>query len=229
MNAPALGNSVHGTHRCKAFPPLGVTTVVFDVVGTLIEPSPPVAEAYRQAAYRQGVLCDVGLVRQRFQSAWRTQESIDAAACPPFSTSGPREQERWRGIVREVFAEASGAEAIFADLWEHFGRVEAWRPLDRGRQLVRAALDAGLTVALASNFDDRLLGLAARMEPLSWVPHVFPSSEIGWRKPAPEFFRWIEQRLGCEPAETLLVGDDPTLDLAAAARAGWQACDVTRG
>jgi putative hydrolase of the HAD superfamily len=81
---------------------------------------------------------------------------------------------------------------------------------------------------LASNFDERLLGLAARMEPLSWVPHVFASSEIGWRKPAPEFFRWIEQRLGCEPAETLLVGDDPTLDLAAATRAGWQACDVTR-
>lgn len=229
MNAPALGTSDHAPPLCSVFPPPGVTTVVFDVVGTLIEPSPSVAEAYCQAAARQGVSSDVGLVRQRFQAAWRTQEEIDAAARRPFCTSGPRERERWRGIVREVFADAPAADLIFAELWEHFGRVEAWRPLDRGSQLVRAALDAGLTVALASNFDERLLGLAMRLEPLSWVPLVFASSEIGWRKPAPEFFRWIERRLGCEPAETLLVGDDPLLDLAAAERAGWRACDATRG
>ena len=228
MNAPAVGSPVPRSSRAAVFPPHGMTTVIFDVVGTLIEPSPSVAEAYCQAAARQGLSCDVALVRQRFHSAWRTQEEIDAAACPPFSTSGPREQDRWRGIVRQVFTDAPEADAIFVDLWEHFGRVEAWRPLDRGRRLVRAALDAGVTVALASNFDERLLGLAPRIEPLSWVPHVFASSEIGWRKPAPEFFRWIERRLGCDPAETMLVGDDPELDLAAAGRAGWQSCDVTR-
>lgn len=227
MNAPAVGNPMPRSGRAL-FPPADVTTVIFDVVGTLIEPSPSVAEAYRCAAARQGVFCETADLRRRFQAAWRTQEAIDAAACPPFSTSGPREQDRWRGIVREVFADAPEADAIFAELWDHFGRVEAWRPLDRGRRLLRGALDAGLTVALASNFDARLLGLAPRIEPLSWVPHVFASSEIGWRKPAPEFFRWIERRLGCEPAETLLVGDDPELDLAAAARAGWRSCDVTR-
>lgn len=227
MNASALGTPPVGSSVAGAFPPRGVTTVVFDVVGTLIEPHPTVAEAYRQAAARHGVSCDVGVVRQRFQAAWRKQEAVDATSRPAFATSGPREQERWRSIVRDVFADAAAADAIFADLWEHFGRVEAWRPLDRGRALVRAALDAGLTVALASNFDERLLGLAARMEPLSLVPHVFASSEIGWRKPAPEFFRWLERRLGCEPAEAVLVGDDPLLDVAAAKRAGWQACDVT--
>jgi len=229
MNAPVLGRKAHGSTPCRLFPPPGVTTVVFDVVGTLIEPSPTVAEAYRQAAARHGVSCEVALVRQRFQAAWRAQEAVDAANTPPFATSGPREHDRWRSIVREVFADEPAADAIFADLWEHFGRVDAWRPLDRGGQLVRAALDAGLTVALASNFDERLLGLAMRLEPLSRVPLVFASSEIGWRKPAPEFFRWIERRLGCEPAETLLVGDDPLLDLAAAERAGWRACDATRG
>jgi putative hydrolase of the HAD superfamily len=227
MNAPALGSPLRDSSLSAVFPPTGVTTVVFDVVGTLVEPHPTVAEAYRQAAARHGVSCDVGAVRQRFQAAWRKQEAVDATARPAFATSGPREHDRWRSIVRDVFAGEPAADAIFADLWEHFGRVDAWRPLDRGQTLVRAALDAGLTVALASNFDERLLGLAARIEPLSWVPHVFASSEIGWRKPAPEFFRWLERRLGCEPAEALLVGDDPLLDVAAATRAGWQACDVT--
>ncbi|MFM9195992.1 MAG: HAD family hydrolase, partial [Planctomycetia bacterium] len=96
----------------------------------------------------------------------------------------------------------------------------------RRRKHVRAAVEAQMTVALASNFDERLLAIAGQVEPLSWVPHVFPSSEIGWRKPAPEFFRWLERRLGCTPAEALLVGDDPDLDVAAARRAGWRALGI---
>ena len=208
------------------FPPPDVRVVVFDVVGTLVEPSPSVADAYQQAAERHGVASDRVLIQQRFKAAWQRQEMIDAAATPAFATNCEREARRWAAIVEDVFEAAPACGAIFADLWEHFGRADAWQPLERGRDLVRAALDAGLTVALASNFDERLLPIAARLEPLSWAQHVFASSEIGWRKPAPEFFRWIERRLGCVPAELLLVGDDPDLDLAAARRAGWQVLGV---
>jgi putative hydrolase of the HAD superfamily len=61
---------------------------------------------------------------------------------------------------------------------------------------------------------------------LSLAGHVFASSELGWRKPAPEFFREIEARLGCEPEELLLVGDDPELDIVAARRAGWRSLQI---
>ena len=92
-----------------------------------------------------------------------------------------------------------------------------------GEGLLRAALDAGLVVAVASNFDERLLAIAPRLDPLARAAAVFPSSEIGWRKPAAEFFRHLEARLGRPPAQLLYVGDDPELDVAAAANAGWQA------
>ena len=208
------------------FPPEGVDVVVFDVVGTLVEPSPSVAVAYQQAGLRHGLTVDTSIIQQRFKAAWRRQETIDAAAVPAFATSRGREAQRWQAIVDDVFEGAAPTAAIFADLWEHFGRVEAWQPLAHGRDLVRLAIDAGVTVALASNFDERLLAIAERLEPLSWVPHVFASSEIGWRKPAPEFFRWIERRLGCGPAAVLLVGDDPELDVAAARRAGWRSLGI---
>ena len=214
------------TKPIEAFPPAGVEVVVFDVVGTLVEPSPSVAVAYQQAASRHGLTVDAAVIQERFKAAWRRQEMVDAAAVPAFATSRGREAERWRAIVDEVFGGSPVSEAIFADLWEHFGRVEAWQPLVHGRDLVRQAIDAGVTVALASNFDERLLAIAERLEPLSWVPHVFASSEIGWRKPAPEFFRWVERRLGCGPDEVLLVGDDPELDVAAARRAGWRSLGV---
>jgi len=205
----------------RGFPPAGVRVAVFDVVGTLVEPWPPVPVAYEAAGRRHGVVLDVEEIRRRFHAAWRRQEGLDAVARPPFATSPAREAERWRAIVADVFDDPDRTAAIFADLWTHFGRAEAWRPLAGGQRLVRTALDAGLTVALASNFDERLLAIVPVVEPLRLAHHVFPSSAIGWRKPAAEFFRWVEDRLGCRGDELVLVGDDPELDLAAAARAGW--------
>lgn len=205
-----------------AFPP-GVRSVVFDVVHTLVEPWPSVAVAYHQAGLRHGVEVDPAVIQARFRAAWRHEEEFDAAQSPPFATSRDRELERWRRIVAEVFAGADGADRMFADLWNHFGRPDAWRPVPAGCELVLAARRAGLPVVLASNFDERLLSLAGAVEPLTFADHVFASSELGWRKPSGEFFRAVERRLGLRPEELLLVGDDPELDVAAARRAGWHA------
>ncbi|MEX0687777.1 MAG: HAD-IA family hydrolase [Pirellulales bacterium] len=209
------------------FPPPGVRAAVFDVVHTLVEPWPPVVEAYHEAARRHGVHLAPAVVGERFTTAWRRQEAIDAAAPIPFATSRSREADRWRSIVADVFTGTAATEVIFADLWAHFGRPEAWRPVPAGRELVLAARAAGLPVVLASNFDERLLSIAAVVEPLTLADHVFASSELGWRKPAAAFFRAVEQRLGLRPEELLLVGDDPELDVAAALRAGWKARPLT--
>jgi putative hydrolase of the HAD superfamily len=203
--------------------PTGIRAVVFDVVHTLIEPWPSVAVAYREAGLRHGLDLDPTEIQARFRAAWRRQEDLDAAAVPPFATSRGREADRWRQIVADVFTGSGPIAEIFADLWEHFGRPESWRPVPAGRDLALAAHRAGLPIVLASNFDERLLGLAAAVEPLTLAAHVFASSELGWRKPSGEFFRAVAGRLGFEPGELLLVGDDPELDVAAARRAGWHA------
>lgn len=207
--------------------PAGVRAVVFDVVHTLVEPWPSVAIAYHEAGLRHGVALDPEVIQPRFRAAWRRQEELDAIASPPFATSRDRESDRWRQIVSEIFSDAATIDPIFADLWDHFGRPEAWRPVPVGSDLLLAARRAGLPVALASNFDERLLGLAAVVEPLTLAHSVFASSELGWRKPSGEFFREVERRLGLGPEELLLVGDDPELDVAAARRAGWHARPLT--
>ena len=215
---------------------------VFDVVGTLVEPWPRVSRAYAIAGHRHGIELAEDLIAKRFAIAWQRQESIDAAGTPAFATSRARELERWRGIVEDVFAHVPASDAIFADLWEHFASPESWRPLPEGVRLmedakrsgavvagaalVRAAVDAGLVVALASNFDERLLAIAPVVAPLTLADHVFASSELGWRKPAPEFFREVERRLGRAAEELVLIGDDPALDIEAARRAGWQAVSI---
>lgn len=202
-------------------PQAPIRAVVFDVVGTLVEPDPPVPVAYRQAGLRQGIDLDLSSIHTRFGEAWRRQERFDAVGVPPFATSREREEDRWRQIVLDVFDHAPQAEDIFRDLWTHFGRGESWKATPWAGRLVSDAKAAGMTVALASNFDERLFRVARDIEPLAGFNHVFASSELGWRKPAREFFRAVERRLGLEPRQLLLVGDDPKLDLQAAVDAGW--------
>ena len=204
----------------------GIRTVVFDVVGTLIEPAPCVARVYQIAGRRQGVELAEPEIARRFSQAWARQEAADAAADPAFATSRQREHDRWRLIVEEVFERADETAAIFVDLWDHFGRPEAWRSVPAGCRLLEAAREAGLEVAVASNFDERLKPLADLVEPLVGIDHVFASSELGWRKPAAAFFQTVETRLGRQPDELLLIGDDPRLDLSAARAAGWRAAAV---
>lgn len=210
----------------RGFPPDGIRGAVFDVVGTLVEPWPPVAEVYAAAGRRHGVEVAPDCVHSRFRTAWRRQERLDAAAIPAFATSRSRERERWRAVVDEVFDSSAASPDIFTDLWEHFGRPDAWRPIPAGAALLRAAAEAGCVVALASNFDERLLAIAPAVEPLSRADRVFASSEIGWRKPAVEFFRRVENLLGMASHELMLVGDDPDLDVAAAEAAGWRSLRV---
>jgi len=199
-----------------------VRAVVFDVVGTLIEPDPPVASSYRRAGLRHGIDLELAVIRERFAAAWTRQERLDAAGIPPFATNPLREEERWRGIVQDVFGRGPDVEGVFQDLWEHFGRGESWRPTPWAERIVWEARASGMEVALASNFDERLFLVASRIPPLTRFRNVYASSELGWRKPAAAFFRAVEERLGLAPDELLLVGDDPQLDLEAAARAGWR-------
>lgn len=199
---------------------------VFDVVGTLVEPWPRVSRAYALAGRRHGIELAEDLIAERFAEAWRRQEGIDATGAPPFATSRSREADRWRSIVDDVFAQAPASAAIFADLWEHFARPGSWRPLPEGVRMVEEAKRSGAVVALASNFDERLFEIARIVEPLTLADHVFASSELGWRKPAPQFFREVERRLGRSADELVLIGDDPALDIEAARRAGWQAVSI---
>ena len=85
-----------------------------------------------------------------------------------------------------------------------------------------------LTLGVASNFDSRLQTICDALPPLANCPQRFISSQIGFRKPATAFFRALEQQLGLQPAQILLVGDDLDNDYRGARQAGWHAVLLTR-
>jgi putative hydrolase of the HAD superfamily len=76
---------------------------------------------------------------------------------------------------------------------------------------------------MASNYDARLRSVAAGLPELRPLRHLVISSEVGWRKPAPEFFAALCERTGLAPGAILFVGDDPANDYDGATAAGLRA------
>jgi len=217
-------STVHHSSFCiHHFP----RALLFDAVGTLIRPEPSVAAAYARAGLRHGVEIAEQEISQRFRRAMARQDEIDRTRHGG-RTDQAREIERWRGIVADVFAPSPQVEPIFDDLWEHFASTANWRLFDDAADAWRRLAAAGVRLAIASNFDDRLERICAALPPLIDCPHVFVSSRIGWRKPHSEFFATIAAAMNLAPSDLLLVGDDLENDYQAATAAGWQAILLDR-
>ena len=202
-----------------------VRAVLFDAVGTLIYPEPPVAEAYHLAAWSYGSQLTAEEIGRRFSNAFARCD----AECLP--TSEAAERERWRKIVREVIDDVPPADEckLFDALWSHFARPEHWRQYADVPAVWDTLANRGYAVGVASNFDGRLRGVLRGHPPLSGCQTLFVSSQVGYPKPAAEFFTAVEQRLQLLPEEILLVGDDERNDRQGARAAGWQALLLQRG
>src|SRR5262249_58881218 len=94
---------------------------------------------------------------------------------------------------------------------------------DRAGAVLEELRRRGLVVGVASNFDSRLRRVAAGLPELAPVDRFVISSEVGWRKPARQFFDAVVREAGCAPGEVLLVGDDTTNDYEGASAAGLRA------
>jgi putative hydrolase of the HAD superfamily len=207
--------------RPNRFLPATVRAIFFDAVGTLIYPDPPAAEVYVRVGRSFGSRLERAAIATRFSAAFRRQEELDREK--GWHTSEAREVERWRAIVGEVLDDVPDPEACFDVLYAYFHQPGAWRcEPDAGTTL--AALDAsGSVLGTASNFDHRLQGVVAGLPALRPLRHIVVSSLVGWRKPAPEFFRGLGEVTGLPLEQILYVGDDRENDFAGALAVGMHA------
>jgi len=205
-----------------------IAGVVFDAVGTLIRPEPSVAEAYTAAARRQGIELDVTEIKSRFHTHFH-QDRVDGPR-GFLSTDETTEYRRWRGIVSKVLPEIPDPDTAFEELWVHFGQPERWSIFPDVVATIQGLRDLGLDVWVGSNFDSRLRPVIAGFPELAWlVPKLVISSEVGYRKPHPNFFRAVCERMGLRPDQVLCVGDDIENDVLGAQRAGLEGLYVDRG
>jgi putative hydrolase of the HAD superfamily len=200
--------------------------VVFDAVGTLIYPDPPVSAVYVKSAKRLGSNLADHVVAARFRAVFGELESRDRAG--DLRTSEEVELARWRTIVRGVLDDVSDPAASFAELYDHFARPTSWRVFPDVGSAFDLLASRGIQLAIASNFDQRLLGIAQQLAPLDRCIHVLVSSAIGYRKPHRRFFEAVLEASGFAPEEVLYVGDDHDNDVAGARAVGMRAVLLDR-
>jgi len=200
---------------------IAVRAIIFDAVGTLIHPDPPAPAVYAQIGKRFGSRYHEHVIKPRFVQAFEHEEDLDRRQ--GWRTSEEREIERWRRIVAYLLEDVADQGSCFQVLFDHFSRPEAWR-CDPGTGLLLQQLtERGLLLGLASNYDSRLRAVAAGKPELAAIHHLFISSEIGWRKPAPEFFAAVRKSVELPAEQILYVGDDPVNDYEGAIQASMRA------
>lgn len=198
-----------------------IRVILFDAVGTLLLPEPRAAVVYAAVGARFGSRLGVAEVSRRFAAAFARQEAIDREA--GWRTSEEREVQRWRVLVGSVLDDVEDGEACFQVLFQHFAEPSGWRCRPGTAGVLLELARRGYVLGLASNYDHRLRSVAAGLEELQSIRHLFISSEIGWRKPGREFYSVTSAALEVPPDKILMVGDDLDNDFHGARAAGFQA------
>jgi putative hydrolase of the HAD superfamily len=202
---------------------LGYTigAVFFDAVGTILHPDPSAVDVYYEVGRKYSSRLNREIIRRRFADAFGRQEEADRVQ--DWATSEDREIDRWRTIVSEVLDDVSDPAACFAELWEHFAWPASWRLADDAAETLDRLHEQGCILGLASNFDRRLCRVVAGFPGLARLGPVVISSEVGWRKPSPQFFAALSRVTGLPADQILLVGDDIANDYLSAAANGMPA------
>ncbi|MEZ6127280.1 MAG: HAD family hydrolase [Planctomycetaceae bacterium] len=201
-----------------------VRAVVFDAVGTVMFPQPSVAAVYQQSLRRH---CGVEVSAERATEVVRKalqQRSADA----DLRTSEDSESDFWASLIQTLCPGSCGFQDCFDDLFTHFGDASHWRCFPDVPEAVSQLQTAGLTLAIASNFDLRLNAVCDGLPPLAAISERLISSQIGWRKPAPQFFSAVAEKLNLAPAQILMVGDDLQNDVSGAIAAGMPSAWICR-
>jgi putative hydrolase of the HAD superfamily len=210
----------------------GYRWLVFDAVGTLIFPTPSVAEAYQAIAARHGSRITTDQAKDRFRTAFRQSETDQFPGGPTVAaslvTNDQIEVARWQWIVRQVIPDADDMDACFRELWDHFARPSSWLCFPDVAETLEALRSNGVELAIASNFDSRLHSICVGDPALKQITRRYVSSETGFRKPAAEFYRHLISDLGCSAEEILMVGDDQDHDVAGPRAAGMKAVYLDR-
>jgi putative hydrolase of the HAD superfamily len=201
---------------------MATKAVFFDAAGTLIKPVRPVDQTYALVAETYGVKVSSAEISRRFRTCFNASPPLTFG---PVSLEGIDQLERdwWKELVRCVFQPFEPFEQfdrLFAELFSHFARPEAWTLYPDVLETLPALRTRGLILDVISNFDSRLIDILKGLGTADWFEEIFVSSRVGYAKPAQQIFHAALARHNLAPSEAMHVGDSEENDLCGAANAG---------
>jgi phosphoglycolate phosphatase len=113
--------------------------------------------------------------------------------------------------MRRLVGEAQADEAVRLYL-QHFPSVmfEGLRVYDGVIVLLSALKRRGFRLVVYTNKDaSAARRILEHLDMVHWFDGIFGTNEVPWRKPEPQFTRFVIDKLGADAATTIMVGDSP--------------------
>lgn len=221
--------------------------VLFDAVGTVIEPIEPIVNVYHRLGLKYGSKLNRSLLSERIALARRNFFNVGESAQTRFAdsensapllaeleSSDEIERELWKQLVFHVFEDLDSPNVLFDELWSYFETPENWRLFTDVEACWSELQMHGIEIGIASNFDSRLNSIVDQLVPISNADYLFCSSQVGFRKPSPLFFQQVHSAIECinpqskDDLSIFMVGDDFQNDCVAPRLAGWDAVWLNR-
>ncbi|KAF7149296.1 hypothetical protein RHSIM_Rhsim03G0040300 [Rhododendron simsii] len=196
----------------------GIThkALLVDAVGTLVVPSQPMAQIYRQIGEKYGVEYSEAEILNRYRWAYEQ----------PWGRSRLRYVNDGKPFWQYIVSSSTGCSdtQYFEELYNYYTTEKAWHLCDPDAEKVFKALrTSGVKLAVVSNFDTRLRPLLRALNCDHWFDAVAVSAEVAAEKPNPTIFLKACELLGVKPEDAVHVGDDRRNDIWGARDAG---CDA---
>ena len=207
-----------------------IRAVFFDAAGTLIKPARRVGESYAAIAANHGKQVTPADLSERFRKCFNGAPRL------AFPNAAPERIERmerdwWKQLVAEIFEPWGSFENFdeyFAELFAYFAQPGAWALYPEVLETLAALRQRGLTLAVISNFDSRLVGILDGLGAAPWFDEIFVSSRVGFAKPDRQIFERTLKTFALKGDNALHIGDSETNDLHGARNAGLRALLVDR-
>ncbi|KAL9267053.1 Haloacid dehalogenase-like hydrolase domain-containing protein, partial [Drosera capensis] len=194
-------------------------------------------QIYRQLGEKYGVEYSEDEILQRYRRAYeqpwgrsrlRTWNipGLQVTRSRTTGTNELRYMDDGRPFWQYIVSSSTGCSdaRYFEELYHYYMTDKAWHLCDPDAGRVFNALrNAGVKVAVVSNFDTRLRPLLRALDCDHWFDAVAVSAEVAAEKPNPIIFLKACEFLGVNPEDAVHVGDDRRNDIWGARDAG---CDA---
>lgn len=180
--------------------------IFLDAEGTFLLFNPSLGEIYRKIWKDFRVNVDPEIISQKFKFYFKRvfKEKLK----PPLN--GEICKNAWKEVFEKVFEEFKNSEFFekaFKRAYEFFAKPDCVKVVPGFKEFLTNGKEAGLKLAVISNWDCRLYSILEGHGLLPYFDAVFLGCEVGYLKPNAEIFKQALNYFSFKPEETIMIGD----------------------